>query len=478
MTIVDAIRYRVVCKYTGGVLFVLSGAFVLTSIVSAVEGEGFFIFYIALFVASALAGWFLYTSVPESEVTASEAAAIASISFLAASIIGALPFVVIGGAPPLDAWFESMSGFTTTGFSLLDLENTPLSLLFLRALSQWLGGMGFVVITVSLLLVSGRPAVVLIKERMEEKLFPSITRHVQVIAATYVLLTVLGVLAFLVTGTGLFDSICYSLSGLSTGGFAVHSKSIGGLSRPSSIAALFVMVLGSINFILYHRYWQEKRTVSGCIRGLLGNPQVIALISAIAVSGLVLWILLPRSWHMLDTFFLAVSAQTTTGYFTLNPSKLPALALMVLTISMFIGGTLGSTSGGIKLYRLIEVSTHLRRHLESYYYPREVVLPEGATTRGVAKDELIGVFYVTALYALFIFIGCMVFVGYGFDALESLFEVTSAVGTVGLSSGITGPELPWVPKVTLIVLMWAGRLEFMPLLVWLYSAALIGRRRP
>ncbi len=478
MSIVDAIRYRVVWKYTGGVLLVLAAAFLLTALVSAASGEGFFIFYLALSTASALAGWLLYRSVPEKEVTAPEAASIASLSFLVASFAGALPFFFSGGVGPLDAWFEAMSGFTTTGFSLLALERAPRSLIFFRALSQWLGGMGFVVITVSLLLVSGRPAVVLLKERREEKLFPSITRHVQVIAVTYTLLTIAGALLLFLTGADVFEAICYSLSGLSTGGFNVHAKSIGALAPASRPAAMLVMVLGSINFILYYRYWQEQKSFSGTLRSLVKNPQVLALLSAVLLAGLVLSMVLPEGWGISDGFFIALSAQTTTGYFTRDAADLPAPAVMVLVASMFIGGTLGSTSGGVKLYRLIVVSSYLKRHLAAFLYPREVVLPDDSATRGLAKDELIGVFYVIALYVFFIFIGWAVFVGHGLDPLESLFEVTSAAGTVGLSSGIVTPGLAPGLKVTLILLMWAGRLEFLPLLVWACSLAMMGRRRP
>ncbi|MFQ5736311.1 MAG: potassium transporter TrkG, partial [Thermodesulfobacteriota bacterium] len=157
----EVIRYRIVLKYLGVVLLVLGAESAITAAVSFEMAEHVFsyIFYLVMAVMYSVAGLYLFYRVPEKEITVPEVAAVAASSFLVASLLGAAPFAVLGAMPPVDAWFESMSGFTTTGFSLMDVQNSPSSLIFMRALSQWLGGMGFVVITVSILLVSRSTAV-------------------------------------------------------------------------------------------------------------------------------------------------------------------------------------------------------------------------------------------------------------------------------------------------------------------------------
>lgn len=463
------IRYRVVFKYLGGMLLVLGGAFLLTASVSLFLRERLFFYYLFLSVSSALFGWRLFRWGPEKELTAPEAAAIASLSFLITSLAGALPFLFINKMAPIDAWFESMSGFTTTGFSLMDLKTTPDSLLFFRALTQWLGGVGFVVITVSLLLVSGNAAIVLFKEGPEKKLFPRITRHVQVIVVTYVTLTMIGAMALLLSGLKAFDAVCYALSGVSTGGFAVHQGSISDIPyKWAPLAVTLVMTFGSINFILYYLTWKTHRNFWKALRAFFKSPQVISLFISIALIGFFLYMTIGNA-GLLDTLFLAASAQTTTGYYILDPSNIPAIAIVALTASMFIGGSMGSTSGGIKLFRLIELLKNLKRFLLRRLYPREVVLPEDAFDKGFAREELVGLLYIIIIYLFFIFTGASIFIWYGFDPLRAVFEVTSAVGTVGLSSGIVSPELGTGLKLVLIFLMWAGRLEFLPVLLWAYS---------
>lgn len=474
----NGIRYRVVSKYIGGVLMVLGGVFLAAFCASALLGEPLsnLLTYILLTAASLALGWELYRRVPERDVTPVEAATLAAASFLAASVIGAAPFYLIGGMGPVDSWFESMSGFTTTGLSLLDVRAAPGSLLFLRALSQWVGGMGFVVITVSVLLVSGKSAVGLVSLEVEEKLFPRIVRHVQVIAVTYGVLTLLSVTLLLLAGLGFFNALCYTLSGISTGGFAVHPESVAGLPGGLTfLAFMLVMLFGSINFLLYYRCLKEAG-IKGGVVAFFKDPQVAALLVLSAGAGLVLGLVLDGGRGFVDGAFLALSAQTTTGYHTLSPAALPPFALALLIGSMFLGGSMGSTSGGVKLFRVITLARSANAFLAGHHYPEDMVPPGGRYGRGVDLKELPGIFYVIATYAVAVFAGTLVFVWAGYGPMESVFEVTSAIGTVGLSTGLAAPGLESGLKVLLTVLMWLGRIEFFPFFIWMYS--LLALRRP
>jgi trk system potassium uptake protein TrkH len=460
---VSPIRYRLVLKYTGGALLVLGVALLITASVSFALGEFSFLHYTVPGVCTVLVGWYLARMVPERDVTTPEVAAIAPLSFFFASLIGALPFFTLGGMPPVDAWFEAMSG-------IIDLENSPSSLLFMRSLFQWLGGLGFVVITVSLLLVSGRPAITLLKDTgFEGKLFPRIARHVRVIAVTYILLTLTGIAALLVSGLHLFEALCYTFSGISTGGFALHTGSVGALPRSASWVFMLIMPLGAINFLLYYRSWKTHRTLGRAALGFIKNPQVLCLVFLTAFFGLLISLTAVGRTGWTEGVFLAASAQTGTGFYILEPQAFPPHAMMLLIAAMFVGGSMGSTSGGIKLYRIIELFRSFHGYLVSRHYAKEVFPPGGIMGRGVEKEELIGIFYVITVFVFFIFVGSLLFIAHGYEPLRSVFEVTSAAATVGLSSGIVSPELPADLKVVLVFIMWAGRLEFIPLLVWAYS---------
>ncbi|HHL40044.1 MAG TPA: TrkH family potassium uptake protein [Deltaproteobacteria bacterium] len=468
----DRVRYRVVFKYLGGVLMVMAAAYGTTSLAALFAGESSALFYAGCGVLFAVLGRRLYSSVPEREVTALDAAATASLSFLLASVAGAPPFVFLSSMPVLDAWFESMSGFTTTGFTLLDVETAPASILFHRALSQWIGGMGFVAVTVSLLLVSGRPALMLLKDEVKEgeKIFPRIATHVQTVVFTYLAVTAVSTALLLACGAGLFNALCYTMAGVSTGGFAVHAGGAGELGDGAAAALTLIMCLGAVNFILYGRAWAAGRggraPAAAVLLAVASDRQVLLLVGlALACAALIAAGSGAGFW---ESLFITFSAQTTTGYQRMEPAAFGPLGVTVLTAAMFVGGSMGSTSGGIKLVRLGWIVRSIAERLRYEQYPAEVVMP-GKQER--AARQTASVFHVTALYAFFIVISAVVFVAAGFEPSAAFFEVTSAAGTVGLSSGIVSPQLPPALKGVLIFLMWAGRLEFLPVLVWLASLA-------
>jgi len=332
--------------------------------------------------------------------------------------------------------------------------------------------MGFVVITVSILLVSGNTAVTLLQEEVEEKLFPRITRHIQVIFVTYVILTAAGAALLLAAGLGPFDALCYTLSGVSTGGFAPDAGSLAPAPyRTALVPVLLIMGAGATNFILYYESWKRsKGRLLHAVKFFFTNPQTLLLIALVVLFTAAIGLVAERgTW--LDALFMAASAQTTTGYSSMAGS--PAVKVMVIMIpAMFIGGAMGSTAGGVKLHRVIVFFKSFNRFILAREYPPEVILPGGLTGRGVAKTELLGVFYIISVYAIFIALSAAVFILAGFDPLGSFFEVTSAAGTVGLSSGIVSAGLSGWLKLLLIFLMWGGRLEFIPLLIWLYSIPL------
>lgn len=469
------LRYRIILKYVGGALWVLTGEFILVALAALILGEWHCIpIYLLCALGTGFAGWLLVRTVPEKEITVPEAMSVAALIFLVASIVGGIPFFCFGPMTPLDAWFDSMSAYTTTGFSLMDVAAAPLSLLFFRALSQWLGGLGFVLFTIGLLLgssgFSAEAALTLLGEgEREEKFLPRISSYVKLISITYASLTLIAIAVLLLTGAGLFDAICYSLSGISTGGFATHPGSAADLGA-AIWGLVFVMWMGSISFLLYSRTWVVRKSRQRLLRGLFGDPQLLCIFLFTIFGALAIYLSRGEEGGFRDAFFFAASAVSTTGYSASNTSLLPAFPMALLVVLMFVGGSMGSSAGGVKILRLVELFRGIHEFMLSHIYAKEVV-----RKKGIENDALIDILMVIAFYAITVVIGSLVFVVCGYDPLRSLFEVTSAVSTVGLSSGIVSHSMSGGLKALMILLMWAGRVEFIPIMVWSYSMAV--RRR-
>ncbi len=466
----DTLRYRVVFKYIGGVLLVVSGGYLLSSVVSFLTGEPYILHFLGMAAATALCGWYLRRGVPEKTIQRVEVGVVAALSFLVVSLVSALPFVYIAGLSPLDGWFESMSGVTTTGFSLLTPEALPKTMLFFRSLLQWFGGLGFMALTVTLLMVSGRPAVAILKEDVQEgKLTPRITAHVHIIFVTYLVFTLGATLALWVAGLDVLKSVCYALSGISTGGFSPESPSEYMLHRRVvSVVTLFVMLSGAVNFVIYYRIWKERVAGVSVVTILKENNQPIFLFLLVSVVFLFVAASVPEGWSIYEALFLTVSAQTTTGFYIQPPSGLPAHLMSLLVISMFVGGCMGSTAGGIKVYRAVEVVRLINNSLVSRLYTREKVLPHHRKVVE-GREEPVGVFSLVLIYVIVITLATIYLMWHGYEPLASLFDVTSAVSTVGLTAGVVTEGMGWDTKVMFIGLMWAGRLEFIPVLLWLYA---------
>ncbi|MDH4227051.1 MAG: hypothetical protein OEV59_04770 [Deltaproteobacteria bacterium] len=468
----SGIRYRIVSKYIGTVFLVMAAVFAVTAACAVVYGEkGALYFFLPASIASAAIGVFLIKRVPEKDVADAEAAAVAALSFLTASIIGAVPFVFLTGSPLIDAWFEAMSGVTTTGFSLLTVDTAPRSVVFYRALLQWIGGLGFIIITAAVFLVSGRPAVTLLKDAIEEKVFARITKNIRTVALTYFVFTLAGIILLLIFGIKVFDAVSLAMAGISTGGFAPVSD-ISVLYSPWQVffPLIVIMFLGSTNFMAYYKELKEQKTLKDALRAVATNPQFLTLTFTMTIAGIVFAVIYDGPHEAVEGIFLAVSAHSTTG-FTLSPvTAFPEPVLMLAIVLMFVGGSVGSTAGGIKISRAIDVFKGLKRFALSTIYPREMV---SAGDEG-KKDGLSAAIYVITLYTCAVIVSAVIFVMSGYGPLLSVFEVVSAASTVGLSGGIVSPELASPLKLILIFLMWGGRLEFIALMIW--GAAIIARR--
>lgn len=399
-----------------------------------------------------------------------EGLVVTALAYLLFALAGTLPFWQV--APFADSFFESMSGFTTTGLSVLDLNGLPTSLLFFRAYSQWLGGAGIIILSLVLLLGPGQAAFTLYASEFgEENLVGSVVATARVVLKVYLSLTLLGFIAFWAAGMTPFDACLHIMSTISTGGFTTHPEGIARyISHPGIILTItFFMLAGALSFPLYYFF----RTDPG---RFFGDEQLRALLLIVVLS--TLFVIVTAAGAPLTQFFTTTSALTTTGFSITPPSQWPENLRTTCIILMVIGGTAGSTAGGIKIFRLVIIAKLVSRQLFSLLLPRETVLITKLGDQLVSEEEIRRIFSFVSLYFAILILSTLILVTGGFSPADAIFESASALGTVGLSSGITGPDLALSHKLLLIFDMWAGRLEILPILITLYPGRWWRQRSP
>ncbi len=443
----------------GYLLLVLAATALPPALVAGLYGEtGELIWFLGLALGTGALGWLARRASPSRSLSEADALPLTALAYLAFSLLGALPFLPVG--PFLNGWFEAASGITTTGLSVFRPEGLPRSLILFRSLLQWIGGAGIVVISLALLLPPGRTALALYAaEYGGENLAGSVKLTARRVAWVYLSLTGLGFVAYLSAGMGPFDAGVHILSSVSTGGFSPYSDSIGHYSSPAveGVVALF-MLAGAISFPLF---WLLR---PGKARALVRERQLLALG---AVSLLVGGIVAGAVGSFGTGLFQGISAVTTTGFASVPTPGLSAAARWGLILGMVIGGCGGSTAGGIKLFRLLGLLALGRWLLARARLPREAEVPLRCWGETYAHEEALRLAGYVLLYLGMLALAVTALVYWGYPLGDALFEATSAQGTVGLSVGIANPTAPIGVKLILILLMWMGRLEILPVILLL-----------
>ncbi len=420
----------------------------------------------------------------------------AALGWLFISVIGSIPFLLmpynintLAHMDILSAFFESMSGWTGTGLTMVDKESLlPHTLQFWRTWIQWIGGVGVIVLTLSILARPGTGSYVLYKgEARDKKTHPSIVSTVRTIWWIFLLYTVIGIVMLMligmITNDGMdgWQSINHAMTGLATGGFSVTDDSIASFGVISQIAVIILMLLGSIAFVAHYNL------LKGRFKKFLSDTQLKAMIAIIIVGviGIVFIKLHGTESDVLLALkrggFQFISAITCTGFASVKdiPSW-NASSKLVLSFAMIIGGAAGSTAGGIKLYRGIllykGVSWRIKRAIST---PRRVFvhkLGDKPLSKDDAMDLINEAAIISFMWLILLFVGVIVIMqSMGRPLDNTIFEVCSAQGNVGLSTGITSMDMSPIPKVMLILNMWVGRLEIIPIIVLVKS--LFGSRR-
>jgi len=475
-----AVRGRVVAKY-GGQLALMLALLTLPPLACALLEQNWAMAWRFGLLCSGLllAGGMLARLPAPERIQMNEALTVTALAFLGAALLMSWPMHEVG-VGFIDALFETVSGVTTTGLSTLgNIETRSATFLFTRAWMQWYGGLGFIVLSVALLMGHQAASRRLVGS-VESSTALMVTAHTHAFRTliVYICLTVAGLALIWPLAQDGFTALLHVLSAVSTGGFSSHTASLAGL--PAQSVAVAVMAMSLLGAVSLHLYWRVGHAGwRGGARTLFTDIELRSLLLFCLISGSVLGLLawqndIAAPWY--HGFMLGVSAQTTTGFTTLPVADLDPASKLVMTLSMLVGGSVGSSAGGFKILRLLILVRLLQLMLRRTAMPVHAVAEPYLGEQKLEADDASRALQLILLFILIIFVSWIPFVLLGYDPLDALFEVVSASGTVGLSTGIARPELEPVLKGILCFDMLAGRVEIVALLVVLYPRTWFGRR--
>ncbi len=392
------------------------------------------------------------------------------------SLFGCLPYLFSGAIPDfVDAWFETMSGFTTTGATILtDIEALPYNLLFWRSMTHWIGGMGIIVLTIAILPLLGVGGMQLFVAEAPgvtpDKLHPRITGTAKRLWLIYFSLTVAESLLLRLAGMGWFDSVNHAMATMATGGFSTKNASLAHFSTPAIHYVVMVfMFLAGINFtLLYFGF-------TGKLSRLFRNEEfkVYALNTLLFGLGvaLILFVFNFYPWEeaLRNGFFTVISITTTTGFVTEDYLQWPNFLVFVVFVLFFSGGSTGSTAGGIKIMRHIVLIKNSGTELRRQLHPN-AILPVRFNGKAVPQNITNTISGFVLIWLIVFFIGSFVMSMQGLDFQSAVGSVTATLGNIGPGLGQVGPvenfaHIPVTGKFFLSLLMLMGRLELFTILV-------------
>lgn len=466
-----------ILKTLGLVLLCEAGAMVPSLLMSLYFGEQDYTAFLTSIVLITSLGLILVRRPMESkDVGYREGFAIATFSWLLLALFGAVPFILSGAVPNyVDAFFETMSGFTTTGASVIaDVESLSHGILFWRNLTQWLGGMGIIVLTLALIPSLKIAGMKLFKAEVpgptKDKVLPGVIQTSRQLYKLYLLISVAEVLLLKAAGLSWFDSFIHTFATVATGGFSNQNASIGSYDSPLvEVIIIFFMFIAGINFALhYHSFRRNFQPLRQDRETRLYAATAIIAITLISLN-LIASMDYSAGTALRQSAFQVVSIMTTTGFATADFDQWPAFSKAVLVGLMFIGGCAGSTAGGMKQARLYILSKSVSRQIIKLIHPQAVVPVR--VGKHVINDSIVE----SVQTFFFIFLGIhavsvIILTSMGIDLVSAFSAVIATLGNVGPGLGIVGPtstytSLPIAGKLLLSFLMLLGRLELYTVLV-------------
>lgn len=471
-------NYRSITGIMGIILVIIGASMIFPVLWSLYYGDHDWSAFLFTGAVTMIIGFIAYKEFGiKGDIHSKEAFLIVSLCWIIASAIGAVPYLLTGVFVNFaDAFFETMSGFTTTGASVFsDVEVLPHGVLFWRSLTHWLGGMGIIVLFVAVLSSLGVCGLQMFKAEspgpVAEKIKPRISETAKILWYTYLALTVAETLILWVLGMSLFDALCHTFGTLATGGFSTKNASIGYYTNPLIpwVVTIFMFLSGA-NFALHYQAFKGKS-----LKAVWRNAE-FRLYTTITLSFIVLItaVLISTTDQSIEkslrqAAFQVVSIMTTTGYATADFDIWPYLGRTLLVVLMFVGGCSGSTGGSIKVGRILIILKQYRVEIQRAMHPRAIMNAK-IGGKPISSDVLINVQQFFFIYMAITAISVVIMSSLGLDLITSFTSVAATLGNVGPGLNKVGPTLnysfiPSFGKYYLSFLMLLGRLELYTVLV-------------
>ncbi len=473
------INFRVILQISGILLIIEAVAILLSVPVALYYKETVYIYLLISALITGLTGLLLrYTNRRQkhSNVTKREGYIIVSISWVIFSLFGALPFYLSGEIPHFtDAFFETISGFTTTGATILrDIESMSKGLLFWRSMTQWLGGMGIIVLSLAVLPILGIGGMQLFFAEVPgptpDKLHPRIKETAKTLWAIYVILTLAQIILLIAGGLTVFDAVCHAFTTMATGGYSTKQASIAYYDSPFVQYVFIVfMFLAGTNFTL--SYFALHLRFDKMLKNEEFRFYAVLILGFTLVIGLVLHFggYLQGEPAFRHALFQVVSIMTTTGYATMDYLLWPPLVILLIFMLMFIGGSAGSTGGGIKVLRVMLLLKNSMLEFKRLIHPKAIV-PVRFNNNTVQPEVIINILAFVSIYFIITVIGMITVSAMGYDLATSAGAVAATLGNIGPGLGMVGPVADYAHfndfgKWFLSFLMLIGRLELFTVII-------------
>lgn len=471
-------NYRMIAYLTGVIILIEAAFMLLPLVVALLYGEMSGVWFLVTLAAAALLGFVLTQLRPvKRTMYAREGFVITALAWIVISLIGAAPFTLSGQIPNyLDAVFETVSGFTTTGASILpNVEALDQCMLFWRSFTHWLGGMGILVFMLALVNLAGGEANHLLRAESPgpsvSKMVPNMRKSSAILYTIYMVMTLAEVVLLVLGGMPLFDSLCHAFGTAGTGGFGVKAASIGYYDSYylQGVIAVF-MVLFGVNFNVYFFLLMRKFSMA------LRNTELRAYLAIVLVSTVTIALniagMMPSLFDAFHhAFFTVSSIITTTGFATVDFNQWPELSRLLLVLLMIVGACAGSTGGGVKVSRFVILTKATAYEIRRLLHPRSVKVltmdgkPIGRETVQGVQGYMMVYFFVTVISMLLVSLD-------NFDLTTTITAVEATLNNIGPGLNLVGPTENFalfspLSKIVLTLDMLLGRLELFPVLILL-----------
>ena len=474
-----AVRFPVLYKYFGQLCLVAAVVTLVPLGVSIVCSEFAISFrYLLVIAFFALVGVGTFRVPAPRRIQQNEALTIAALMFLFTPLVMTYPMTG-AGLSFLDALFEGVSGVTTTGFSTLtSVEDKPATFLFARAWMQWYGGLGIIVFSLALVFQPGLVAKDLsLGEGDADELLGGTKTFARKVLLVYGVITAACVVCLLLLGLGILPAFEYAFAAVSTGGFSPHDDSLIGFGiSPVSVTVVAFSTAGAIPLVFFYRVVKGRwRQTAGFLQAraflILGVTVSVLLVFCLNRHGGFTW-----TQSVYHSFINVFSALSTAGFASLDLSKLDDTSKLALMVGIAVGGGIGSTAGGFKIFRLLILLHVIHLMVVRTCLPKHAFIEPRVGRQKLGEDEIREALALICLYLMVVVFSWFLFLFMGYDGFDSLFQVVCATSNGSLSTGIRCGDLPPMLKGVLIADMLMGRLEIIAYLVLLFPGTWFGRR--